>query len=314
VTTTAAETRLGLDLAAHDEPGPRRGARHYGRLFGSGLAVVILLVIAMCCFFPGLIAPYSPAAVNTANVLASPSAHHLFGTDQFGRDIASRVAYGARSAVLIGVLSAGIGGVTGALIGLVAGYFGGIADLILMRGIDLLMAFPSLLLALAVVTALGDGVPSVIGAVAVSAVPLFARVIRGETLRLKAEPFVDAARGTGVGPIRVAVTHIVPNLMPTFVVLLTVISGSAILTGSALNFLGLGVKGTSPDWGYMLASGRDYLEVAWWVATFPGAAIAVLVLCLNVLGDRLQDRLDPRRVVSNASGWRRRRRMAVAPE
>jgi peptide/nickel transport system permease protein len=303
----AADMRLGDTLAAAIvRPSARQRMRTYGRRAGSCFAIGVLIIVGVCCIAPGLIAPGSPTAINPDHVLAGPSLHFLFGTDQFGRDMASRIAFGARSAVLIGLLSAGIGGSIGAMIGIVAGFFGGPVDLAIMRLVDLLMAFPSLLLALTVVMALGSGLPSVIGAVAISAIPLFARVVRGETLRLKAEPFIDAARSTGLTPRRVAATHIVPNLLPTFVVLYTVTCGSAILTGSALNFLGLGVSGDSPDWGYMLASGRDYLEVAWWVATFPGAAIALLVLCLNVVGDRLQDRLDPRRVV--ASGAQRIRR------
>ena len=268
--------------------------------FGAGSAasgspacagIIILLVIVAALAAP-LIAPYDPATPDYDHVLAAPSLLHLCGTDTFGRDIFSRILWGGRISLSVGFISVALGGMAGVLLGLISGFFGGWTDSLIMRGCDVLLAFPGILLAIGVVAALGPGVDNVIYAVAVFSVPVFARLVRGSTLALKQTLYVQAARSIGVRPSLLMLRHILPGTLPSVIVYASLRVGTSILTGAALSFLGLGAQPPSPEWGAMLSDGRSYLGVADWVTWFPGLAIFVTVLAFNLLGDGLRDALD----------------------
>ena len=298
-------------VPTNDPPSMMRESRH-GPRAGAGvvLPAMVLLFVLACAVAPSVLAPDSPTAMHVQAILRAPSLSHIMGTDQFGRDIASRVIFGSRSVLVIGFGSVMIGGLVGSAVGITAGSLGGTSDLILMRLIEIVMAFPSLLLALAIVTAFGSGTRTVVAAIAIAATPLFARVMRGETLKISEEHYIEAARLMGAGSARVMLTHVVPNVLPTFLVLATITTGSAILMASTLSFLGLSASWSTPDWGHMLADGRDYMSVAWWVATMPGIAITALVLSINTLGDRVRDILDPR----SAQSIGQARRFSILPQ
>jgi peptide/nickel transport system permease protein len=272
----------------------RRGRSVLARRVGSGLALTVVGLSLLAAVFPALLAIRNPSAVDLNSVLMPPSWAHPMGTDEFGRDIASRIVYGARPVLLTSTASVALGGLGGSLIGIVSGFAGGLVDMLVMRAVDLVMVFPALLLALTLVTAFGASLTVVTVAIAIALLPVFARLIRSEVLRVKQEGYVDAARWIGVSRVRTIRTHLLPNVAPSLLVLATFTVGSAVLIASALSFLGLGVGGTTPDWGLMLANGQEYLTRAWWDVTMPGLAITALVLSVNVLGDRVRDRLDPR--------------------
>ena len=258
-----------------------------------GAGLVVLLIVLAAVLAPW-IAPYSPSAPDYQNVLAGPSWAHLFGTDAYGRDILSRVIWGGQISLTVGVVSVAIGGTAGVLLGLISGYFGGWIDSLIMRFCDVLLAFPGILLAIGIVAVLGPGVSNVIWAVAVFSVPVFARLVRGSTLALKQTVYVQAARSIGVPRIPLVLRHILPGTLPGVIVYVSLRIGTAILTAAALSFIGLGAQPPSPEWGAMLADGRSYLGVADQVTLFPGLAILVTVLALNLLGDGLRDALDQR--------------------
>jgi peptide/nickel transport system permease protein len=264
-----------------------------GARIGTGLALTVVGLSLLSALFPALLAIHNPSAINLSAVLTPPSWAHPMGTDEFGRDIASRIVYGARPVLLTSLLSVAIGGLSGSLLGIVSGFVGGPVDLLLMRAVDLVMVFPSLLLALTLVTAFGTSLDVVTIAIGLSLLPVYARLMRSEVLRVRQEGYIDAARWIGASRVRTIATHILPNVAPSLLVLSTFTVGSAVLIASALSFLGLGVGGTTPDWGLMLANGQEYITQAWWDVTMPGLAITVLVLSVNVLGDRVRDRLDP---------------------
>nr|WP_244860515.1 ABC transporter permease [Thermobacillus xylanilyticus] len=256
---------------------------------------VILAFAALCALFPGWIAPYSPTSMEADRVLLPPGAAHYFGTDYFGRDIFSVVVYGARDSLLIGVASVLAGGLAGCIIGAAAGIAGGVIDLILMRFIEIVMTIPGILLALAIAAVLGPNLFNMIFAVAVSMVPGFARVFRSQIISVKGRAFITAARSIGMPAPRIFFRHVLPNAWSPVLVMATIGLGTSILTAAGLSFLGLGVVKEIPDWGTLLSQGRGYLTVAWWISTFPGIAITLLVLSGNILGDWLRDRLDPKR-------------------
>jgi glutathione transport system permease protein len=255
---------------------------------------IVVLLIVLSAVLASWIAPYSPSAPDYQNVLAGPSWAHLFGTDAYGRDILSRVIWGGQISLTVGVVSVAIGGTAGVLLGLVSGFFGGWVDSLIMRFCDVLLAFPGILLAIGIVAVLGPGVSNVIWAVAVFSVPVFARLVRGSTLALKQTVYVQAARSLGVPRIPLVLRHILPGTLPGVIVYVSLRIGTAILTAAALSFIGLGAQPPSPEWGAMLADGRSYLGVADQVTLFPGLAIFVTVLALNLLGDGLRDALDQR--------------------
>ncbi len=255
--------------------------------------MVILLIVLAALLAPWL-APYAPATPDYLNILAGPSWGHPFGTDAYGRDILSRVIWGGRISLSVGVISVALGGTAGVILGLVSGYAGGLADGVIMRFCDVLLAFPGILLAIGIVAVLGPGVTNVIYAVAVFSVPVFARLVRGSTLALKQAIYVQAARSIGVRRIPLVLRHILPGTLPGVIVYASLRIGSAILVAAALSFIGLGAQPPSPEWGAMLADGRNYLGVADQMTLFPGLAIFVTVLAFNLLGDGLRDALDQR--------------------
>ncbi|MDE2576594.1 MAG: ABC transporter permease subunit [Rhodospirillales bacterium] len=255
-------------------------------------AGVFLLLLILAAAFAPFIAPYAPAAPDYDNVLAGPSMAHWAGTDVFGRDIFSRIIWGGRVSLSVGFISVALGGVTGVLIGLVSGFLGGWVDMLVMRFCDVLLAFPGILLAIAVVAVLGPGVSNVIYAVAVFSMPVFARLVRGSTLALKQTVYVQAARSIGVSRLKLVLRHILPGTLPGVIVYVSLRVGTAILTAAALSFIGLGAQPPSPEWGAMLSDGRSYLGVADHLTLFPGIAILLTVLAFNLLGDGLRDALD----------------------
>jgi peptide/nickel transport system permease protein len=264
------------------------------RTLGAAGGVVIALML-LTAIFASSIAPYEPKATSFLEQLQPPTAQHLVGTDSFGRDVLSRLIYGARTALLIGFFSAFIGSSLGALLGLVSAYYGGKVDLALERLMDIVISFPVLVLALAVVSALGNGIQNVIVAITVPIIPRVARVIRASALSLREMPFIEAARCLGALDDRIILRHLLPNVVAPFLILLTAFLGQAILAEAALSFLGLGVSEPEPAWGLMLRGASvQFVERAPWLALAPGIAISLAVFAFNLLGDSLRDALDPR--------------------
>lgn len=253
--------------------------------------VVILLLLLAAALAP-LIAPFDPSTPDYENVLAGPSWLHLCGTDTFGRDILSRILWGGRISLTVGFISVALGGLVGVALGLISGFFGGVLDSVIMRVMDVLLAFPGILLAIGVIALLGPGVANVIYAIAVFSVPVFARLVRGSTLALKQTLYVQAARSIGVRAPLLMLRHILPGTLPSVIVYVSLRVGTSILTAASLSFIGLGAPPPSPEWGTMLAEGRSYLGVADQITVFPGLAIFITVLAFNLLGDGLRDALD----------------------
>jgi peptide/nickel transport system permease protein len=258
------------------------------------IGFAILLVLLFLAIAAPWIAPNDPFHQDSAERLSPPRAKHLLGTDHLGRDILSRLIYGTRYSFVVGIVSVAIGLCVGSLMGFVAGFYGRWLDGVLTRCMDVLLAFPGILLALAVVAALGPGLVNVMIAVGVWSVPIYGRIARGAALALKHQEFVQAVRALGANNLRVLAQHILPNSVPPLLVLSSLHVASAILWAAALSFLGLGAQPPTPEWGAMLNDGRQYIQVAPHVATFPGLAIMITVLSFNFLGDGLRDALDPR--------------------
>ncbi len=257
-----------------------------------GLAVLALLVVAALA--GRAIAPYGPNEVDVASRLQGPSPSHLFGTDELGRDVLSRVLVAARASLLVGLVSVGIALTAGVVLGLVAGFYGRWVDDVVMRAMDVLFAFPAILLAIAILAVLGPGVVNVMIAIGVVYTPIFARITRASVLSVREEVYVRAARSLGVGDLRLLRLHVLPNVLAPIIVQTSLSLAFAILSEAALSFLGLGVQPPDPSWGRMLLEGRGFVEQAWWMGVFPGIAIFVTVLSFNVVGDALRDALDPR--------------------
>lgn len=259
----------------------------------AGLAVVIAMIIAG--LFAPWLTPYHPEYNDFANMLTAPNAHYWLGTDQFGRDILTRILYGAQTALFVGFTAATIGAVGGLVLGVASAYFGGLLDLILQRVMDVFMAFPLIILALAVVATLGPGTENVIIAITIPFIPQCARVVRSNALAIREIPYVDAARALGFGHARIILRHMVPNVMAPFLILFTAFVGQAILLEASLSYLGMGVQEPTPAWGLMLQGGaEEYAESAPWVAIWPGVAISLAVFGFNLFGDAVRDTLDPR--------------------
>jgi peptide/nickel transport system permease protein len=247
---------------------------------GLVLAILWIAAVVLAAFLPGLIAPGSPLSI-TVDIKTAPSWHHLFGTDEIGRDLFSRVVYGSQLSMRASLIAIAVGLVIGAPLGLVSGYFGGWLDSAVMRLVDVLLAIPSLLLSLAVIIALGFGITNVAFAVGLAFVASSARVMRGEVLRIRQNPYVEAALVGGARRRRVLGRHVLPNAVEPVLVLAAMEFGEAILSVSALSFLGYGVQPPAPEWGALVADGRDYLSSAWWLTTLPGLTIVATVLAAN---------------------------------
>jgi peptide/nickel transport system permease protein len=264
------------------------------RSFNIMLGATILVVMILLALFASNLTPYNPEQVTPALRLRPPDALYIFGTDDFGRDVFTRIAYGARLSLLVGVISVSIAATTGVTLGIAAGYYGGWLDTVIMRLIDVMMAFPGILLALVIVAILGRSLPNVMIAVGISAIPVYARMARGTTLSLKNMDYVSAARAIGAPNRRIMAQHIFPNILAPLIVIATNGVAGAIISIAALSFLGLGAQPPTPEWGIMLSEGRVYLRNAWWVTTFPGLTIMITVMAINLMGDGLRDILDPR--------------------
>jgi len=278
---------------------PRRAAR--GALLRellrqpAGLVgTIVVALVVLCAIFAPLLTSYDPAAQSLLDALLPPSREHLLGTDEFGRDVLSRVIYGARASLAVGLISVVASSILGTLIGLVAGYRGGRVDEVLMRIMDALLSFPALMLALVINTILGTSLGNAIIAIALVTLPGFARLARGSTLETRAREYVLAARTVGAGDRRLVGFHILPNVLAPLIVNASNQISAAIVTEGSLSFLGLGVQPPTPSWGSMLRTGYGYMDTSPWLATAPGLALMLTVLGFNFLGDALQDMLNPR--------------------
>ncbi|MGH8070141.1 MAG: ABC transporter permease [Candidatus Entotheonellia bacterium] len=255
----------------------------------------IILVMAMTALFADTLAPYDPYEISQRLQFNAPSMQHWLGTDEFGRDMLTRLIYGARIALFIGLVAAFVGSTAGAILGVMSAYLGGKVDLIMQRIMDVMLAFPLLILALAIVSVLGRSLPNVVLAIAIPIIPRTTRIVRSSALSVKENVFVEAARAVGSQHWRVMARHILPNVMAPYLIMLTAQLGNAILVEASLSFLGLGTAEPTPSWGLMLSgSAASYAEKAPWVAIFPGLAITLAVFGFNLFGDSLRDALDPK--------------------
>jgi peptide/nickel transport system permease protein len=274
----------------------RRAARANPLIAAGGLIVLAIFVVAV---FAPLLAPYpadAGSATHPENALLAPSMAHLFGTDQVGRDVFSRVLYGARISPVIALVVLLLACAAGVPLGVAAGYFGGVTDEVIMRVTDVFLAFPSLLLALAFVAVLPSSLTIVTIAIAITWWPWYARLIRGQAASVAGRPYVEACRALGISRWRILLRHVLPNSVTPLIVQVSLDAGGVILTISALSFLGLGAQDPVPEWGLMVSEGENYFTTQWWLVTFPGLAILVTALAFNLLGDGLRDALDPRRL------------------
>ncbi len=259
-------------------------------LIGS-IGVLLVIIIG---FLAPVIAPYSPEQMFTEHTMEGPSGRFIFGTDEFGRDIFSRIVYGTQVSLKVGLIAVGVGASGGLIFGLLAGYFQGKVDQIIMRIMDVFFAFPDILLALTIVAVLGPSVTNTMIAIGIVFTPVFTRVVRGTVISVKENEYITNAVAIGVSPVKIISKHIAPNIMAPFIVQVTLGLSGAILTEAALSFLGLGVQPPDPSWGVMLNSSRAYMEFAPWTILFPAGAIVFTIFCFNLLGDSLRDILDPK--------------------
>ena len=273
--------KIVLDFCSHEPLGA----------FG----MLLVLLMAFAAVFAGWLAPFEPTSNDFASMTEAPSWTHLLGTDQFGRDVFSRILYGAQTAMIVGFTCAIVGSAIGLVLGVGSAYFGGRLDLVLQRFLDVLMAFPLIILALAVVSIFGTGVQNVILAITIPLVPRCARVVRSSALAIREVPYVDAARACGFSHSRIILRHMIPNVMAPFLIVFTAFVGQAILAEASLSYLGLGVQEPTAAWGLMLQGGaEEYALEAPWIAIFPGLAIALTVFGISLFGDALRDALDPK--------------------
>jgi peptide/nickel transport system permease protein len=280
-----------------EEPGNRffKAAGEFCKNQPLGVAgAVIVVFMILAAIFADFISVYDPEEISFEAMLAAPSLEHPLGTDNYGRDILTRIIYGARTALVVGFVSAFVGSFIGLVLGVGSAYFGGKIDLVFQRIMDVFLAFPLIILALAVVAVLGTGTENVIVAITIPFIPQCARVVRSNALALREIPYVDAARACGYSHARIIMRHMVPNVMAPFLIMVTAFVGQAILLEASLSYLGLGVQEPVPAWGLMLQGATDYVEHEPWVAVFPGLAITLAVFAFNLFGDALRDVLDPR--------------------
>lgn len=289
---------LPLDKQTKAGPGflsaqTRWRLRLFTRNQGAVVGLVVLIGWILMALFAEQVAPYDPIET-ISDARQAPSAEHWFGTDRLGRDVLSRVIFGARISLMLGIISVLIGSVSGTLLGLAAGFYGGWPDTIIMRTMDAFLAFPGLLLALIIIATLGPSIQNVMLAVGFSTIPQYARLTRASVLSVREMPYVESARVIGGRGRRLIFQHILPNVSAPLIVLSTLQVGNAILVGSGLSFLGLGAQPPTAEWGLMTAVGREVLGKAWWISTFPGLAILSAVMAANLLGDGLRAALDPK--------------------
>jgi peptide/nickel transport system permease protein len=261
---------------------------------GAMLGLTLIVLEVLVAVFAPWVAPHDPIYQDLEAPMQPPSRAHPFGSDDVGRDILSRIIHGARISLSVGLIAVGIAGTLGVTLGLITGFYGGWLDDLILRGMDLLLAFPGILLALTIVAVLGPGLFNVMIAVGIADLPSFTRVTRGQTLSVREMDYVQGARAMGCSTARVLRRHVLPNVLPALIVLATLRVATAILTAAGLSFLGLGAQPPTPEWGAMLAMGRTFLRQAWWLTTFPGFAIMLTVMQINLLGDGLRDALDPK--------------------
>jgi peptide/nickel transport system permease protein len=285
---------VAIDTGADERPW-RRALRRLVRRRAAiaGLAVVLFFIVL--ALLAPLLSPYDPLATNWAVVRKAPSALHLFGTDEIGRDVLARIIWGARASLLAGLVSVSLALAVGVPIGLLSGYVGGFVDGVLMRMIDAMLSIPFLILAIALAAFLGPSLTNAMIAIGVSQTPIFARLTRGQVLAVKHEDYIEAARALGNPHRRIVLRHIFPNIVPPLLVQATLAAAAAIIAEASLSFLGLGQQPPDPSWGSMLNTAKNFISQAPWMATWPGLAIFTLVLSLNLFGDGLRDALDPRR-------------------
>jgi peptide/nickel transport system permease protein len=295
---TVAAGRIAPPAEASDDlviESPRKRAwRRLKRRPAAMVALVIVAMIVLAAILAPVIAPYDPTQQSWTTVRQPPSAEHWFGTDEVGRDVFSRVLYGARASLSAGVVSILIAVMFGVPLGLLAGYVGGWTDAVMSRLTDAMLAIPFLILAIALAAFLGPSLTNAMIAIGISATPIFIRLTRGQVLAVKAEDYVEAARAVGNPHLRIALRHILPNVMPPLLVQVTLTIAAAVIAEASLSFLGLGQQPPMPSWGSMLNSAQRFLSNAPWMAIYPGIAIFITVLSFNVLGDGLRDALDPR--------------------
>jgi ABC-type dipeptide/oligopeptide/nickel transport system permease subunit len=268
----------------------RRFSRNKGAVFG----LAVFLAIVFMALFADLISPYDPLLQNYTRIMEGPSADHWLGTDSFGRDMLSRIIHGARIALVVGILAVLLAMLIGVTLGLISGYYGGVIDTVIMRVMDGLFAFPILILAIALMAVMGFGVRNVIIAVAVVSIAPFARVTRGDVLAVREEPYIEAARLAGISNAAIIFRHVLPNVLAPIIVQGALRVSAAIITEAGLSFLGLGPQPPTPVWGSMIAEGRNFIILAPHISTFPGIALMLAVVGLNLFGDGLRDTLDPR--------------------
>ncbi|WOH83995.1 ABC transporter permease [Bradyrhizobium sp. BEA-2-5] len=294
MTDATLTTAASLAVAETLESPARRAWRRLIRRKGAVIGLAVIAIFILLAVFAPLIVPYDPIATSWSLVRKPPTAAHWFGTDELGRDILSRVVYGARASLLAGLISVAIALGIGVPLGLLAGYRGGFTDALISRITDAMLACPFLILAIALAAFLGPSLGNAMIAIGISATPIFIRLTRGQVLVVKAEDYVEAARALGNPPWRIAFSHILPNILPSLLVQATLSIAAAIIAEAALSFLGLGQQPPAPSWGSMLNAAQRFLTQAPWMAIWPGLAIFLVVLSLNLLGDGLRDALDPK--------------------
>ena len=278
-----------------NRPRERRAIALLGRLSPGALAgLVVFLVLCVPLIAPTWLAPYDPTAVSPNEIFQPPSFHHWLGTDQFGRDMLSRLISGTHVSMSLGVVSVSLSVLISLPLGIASGYYRGALDSVLMRLMDVVMAFPGILLALIIISILGPGLANAMIAVGIGEAPAYTRVVRSAALGVRAQSYIEAARAIGAHDSRILWRYVLPNVVQPLIVISSVGFAVAIVIGSSLGFLGLGAQPPTAEWGTMVSEGRTYLRSQWWISAFPGATIGVSVLALNILGDALRDVLDPR--------------------
>ena len=268
--------------------------RRFRRNKQAMVGMCMLLLMIFSAIFASVISPYDPLQQDIINRLQPPSAAHFFGTDELGRDIFSRILYGSRISLTVGLIAVSISSVVGCALGAIAGYYGGVLDNVIMICTDVLMAIPSILLNISIVAALGTGLQNVMIAIGISSVPAYCRIMRASLLSLKDQEFVDASRAAGASDPYIILNHILPNSLAPLIVQATLKIGGAILSCASMSFIGLGIVPPTPEWGAMLSTGRDFLRDAPHLTAFPGMAIMFAVFAMNLMGDGLRDALDPK--------------------